>query len=173
MFGTFPTRQPDKGHAKRTTQYIYGTYINGDGTSKNVAISPVDMDKSVIRVDVFTAADADHGTMVPSFVDSATVNLTRTTASTDTIYYLITVDEYNNVKSKQTGSIAGASMWATVNINKVNVDRSILVSHILSTRELDDCEYYAKMHRLSNSNTAEFYAQTTYNTVYWQLLELA
>ena len=173
MFGTFPTKQPDKGHAKRTTQYIYGTYINGDGTSKNIAISSVDPEKSIIKVAVRTIGDADHGTMVPSFVNDTTINLARTAASTDTVHYTITVEEYNNVKSKQTGSIAGASGWASVNINEVNVDRAILVAHTLSTRELGDSEYFAQMQMLTSSKTASFYTQATYNTTYWQLLDLA
>lgn len=108
-----------------------GTFAWGNFTTKNVSISPINLSNSIVML-------SDTNYRGGACYYRCTANLTSSTniefkiiasMGSDVANYNWTVVEFNNVKSKQSGSVAITSTSKqTIAINSVNIYKSMLFS---------------------------------------------
>ena len=104
-----------------------------DATTKNITISSVDLQKSVVIVNTVSAESTIDKILVSGSITSATnLRLTIGAISTTTYVYWQVI-EFNNVKTLQTGTTTLTSATTTVNISNVNMTKSIIFSSFKST----------------------------------------
>lgn len=153
-------------------------------TSINISIDPINPNNSIVLIDVDPELGGTQYTreilVNPIITNSTTINLTRN-ASVRTLKIGWTVIEFNNVKSKQTGSvsidtcvqISGVAKF--VSIDPVAQDRCILVLNKtwLSSHPSSSPENMLGYAQLISSNTIEFDFPTEYNRpiAHYQLIE--
>lgn len=127
---------------------------NQSASTFNINIEAVEIDKSIILCHTNDKVNLRTSEFAPSFIDSQTVRFERGSGaeaeeSYATVFY--TVIEFENIKSKQTGTMSpnNISPGVDVTINEIDPSKSLLFVHAtaISTANLyTDAEfaYYIK-----------------------------
>ena len=144
-------------------------------TSTAVAITAVDINKSIVIMQVYSAgANSTQIALVGATLTNATtITFEKNLAGNVDVSWQVV--EFNNVKSKQYGSKATAAASDTVAITGIDTAKSVLVVTYftaVNTASIRDCFNYAV---LTNSTTITFTTyNTSANTTYkWQVLEFS
>jgi hypothetical protein len=161
------------GSGIKNIQYIYVNFNNG--TTLDINIDPVNIDKSIVRLSYNTNLSAKWGSVAPELINSTTVRLTRGTATTSNLYIVVIVEEYYNAKSKQTGSVtcAGTSLEQNITITAVDISKTIVVVNSYGNTASTMYGYYVAGGRLINSTTLGLKGYDSYlQTIVYQVLEI-
>lgn len=177
MFNSFPIPKPDTGGGSNIKSYQSGviTWTNTT-TTRDIPITDVDMAKSIIRVNLYhdgTVAP-NVSTISPLFVDTGLIRLTRFAGGTlGTSKINWEVIEFNNVKSKQTGSVAtSGGTENTVTISSVNPLKCLLEVHNISEDTITPARSLTiLMGRRIISSTSIGITGSLANTAYFQIIE--
>lgn len=151
-------------------------FNNTSDLIKTVSISPVNLSKSVVLVEEYPSSitNSDVGSLMlrAEFSNNSTLKFTReiygTYAQPNFVWRVI---EFENVKSKQTGSVSVLSgNEVTVNINAINPSKS-LIFFSYSSKHLGTPVTVFGIRVLINSNTLKILSAYGDKTVNWQLIE--
>ena len=167
-FNTFPRPIPDSGGGSNVKRIQRGENTL-TLTTTDIAISAVDLTKSVVMVSLFSPSTSPANSLVGAEITSPTnlrLNLNTAGASPKVSWQVI---EYNNVKSKQSGTTAIPSTNTNQSISAVNLSKSILIVSFRSTSTATS----------GHNNNAELTTSTNINfeindatpTGYWQVIE--
>jgi hypothetical protein len=157
----------------KSIQSIETTYYNQ--TSKTITISAVNPQNTIVYVSFGSSGGGQNASDVINveLTNSTTVTLTSTIAGTNTDYLLITVVEYNNVKSKQTGSVASLSSSTTnITISPVNINKCIL-AFSFSSNNTASWGFIPYMVLTASTNLKIYlnYLGSLPSNIKWQILE--
>ncbi|MCO1603655.1 hypothetical protein [Desulfosporosinus nitroreducens] len=148
-------------------------YTVGSGSYLDIPIASVDPAKSIVKITSnYAEGDAPNTmTVIAATITSATnIRLIAYGSMADTAFVTWEVIEFNNVKSKQSGVIAGTATSAT--ISAVDLTKSILfVSFTTENGDYDVLETSARAVHLSSPTTITLKSRTTLTTTYWQVIE--
>lgn len=158
------------GGGLKSVQYVYVNF--NSGAIKDVTISPVNTDLTIVRLKTFNQLYTSFGAVTPELIDGTTVRLTRWTADTRNLYITVIVEQYYSAKSKQTGSytFSASGTEADVTITSVNAAKTITVANFRgSFASYNYCAFDGNA-RLKDSTTLGL---TGYNTgiCVYQILE--
>lgn len=149
-----------------------GSTLN-TAASIDIAISSVDLAKSVVVLSSITGGTYIAGNLVGGQLTSATnLNILINTSVTKTVYW--TVIEFENVKSLQKGIVTttGVSDYP-ITINTVNVEKSLVfVSYTTTNTSNNTITYKSVGEDLTNATTLtlrSYHPQP--RTAYWQVIE--
>ena len=160
------------GIAIKSVQHI--SYVwNDTTTTKDISITSVDNDKSLIFLNFSESVNATIGAIAVAFINATTIRLYRNTGSALTQPVKIQVVEFNGVKSKQTGANAqsGTSRYS-VTVTKINIEKSILVAYCTNPTADTSMIRFVVEHSILDSETIQLKTNAaTDATTYWQLLE--
>lgn len=148
-------------------------------TIKDFTISAVDLSRSVIILEygkvgsVIPASTNEE--VAPYFLNKTTVRVTwkTGTAPAKAIYFKLSIIEFNNVKSKQSGVQIGASTQpTTISIASVNVNKCIAITRAVSNSGMS--ANALDVFQLLTANS--LILQTNYSNgssieYYWQVIE--
>lgn len=141
-------------------------------TSLNVPISSVDLSKSIVMINCSSTSNFADQTMVSAQITTNTnLQLSKANATTAVVVNWVII-EFNNVKSKQTGSIASNGGTASATITSINMNKALLfctaTNSITSSTSINQALYRYKINTVTSLN---FDSSSTTQTIYWQLIE--
>jgi len=153
-----------------------GTVSMSGLTTVDVTISPIDTTKSVVRQTSANSASGANGLLSSAIIlNSTTIRFTHP-ASVGTVYPVDwEVIEFNNVKSKQTGTvqITGGNSSVSPTISNFDPLKSLLFySYITDSPALDNNSFPTGY--ITSSTTLYFKRTNTsayYLTMYFQVIE--
>lgn len=138
-------------------------------------ISPVDITKSIVRITYIglTSSNRNPVLIVPVLTNGTTITFTRKEALGTSVVVRWEVIEYNNVKSKQTGTIAlNGATAVTATVTAIDMTKVMLVSAKFGGGT-EGVSWSAKegfQEWLASTTTISFLGNDI-GTMYWQLLE--
>ena len=171
---TFFTLRPRGGANIKSMQRGALSFPNGVSV-QTVTISPVATDISLVKITSYGTSDtANNTTYKVELTNTTTITISKETTSTiATIYW--EVIEYNNVKSKQTGSLnLTTDLETLVGITSINKDKSILYATHSTTHSTSANAPQASrlLYSLENNQIALRTAANGYSApVRWQVIE--
>jgi hypothetical protein len=150
--------------------------FNNTNLTYTITISPINPAKSLATIRSTNNGNADFSAVKIEIQNATTLLVTRTTGTSDTSIYIVwTVTEFNNVKSKQTGTYALTTAGAeqSVAISSINVTKYILAYSCTSITASSAAAYFWANGRVINSTTLGFFSLTgiTGLTIEWQVIE--
>lgn len=183
MFNSFPSAIKDGGSNIKSLQKG-SVSATSSSTTTNVTINNVNIDKSIvisnfnINYDGTSAtANANNILFTSKLSSSNLLVLERGNSVINTIGLNYQVIEFNNVKSKQSGTttLLSASTSITVTISPINIEKHMLV---YSVRATNVATFFVLLHvggRVNNATQLEFIhsngSATETMIIEWQLIE--
>lgn len=172
MFNSFPIPKPDSGgNNRKSVQNGVLTWSDANATI-DIPISSVVAENSVIALSFNANQTANLNAVVPTFLSSTMIRLSKATggALPRAIYWQ--VEEFNNVKSKQTGiqTIATSGIEQIVPVQRVNQAKCTLIVHNTSVAASVNAENLTNGSRIIDPVSVGFVGNSS-NTIYWQLIE--
>jgi hypothetical protein len=160
------------GGALKSAQQITFAW-NDTTTTKDITISSVDTNSSIIdgEVSLNGGIGADYCCFTAEFLNATTVRCTRVTGTNFGVStsFVINIEEYNSVKSKQTGLTAINVSPKDITVSSYDSVKTILKYTVKSTSTSQT--YRFKTTGLKQSSTSIRVNEDTAKTIYWQLLE--
>lgn len=159
----------------KSLQVIEGTIYNA--TSKDFTISSVDPTKSVVFIEIGKTEVPTYSSyeMGVSIVNATTVKVEMSTAFTTTLYFKLTVVEFNGVKTKQSGSATGVYPQPTnVAISNVAANKSLIFVSAKISAGNADYNANAIYPVLTTSTNLSLRTKADYGTAItflWQIIE--
>lgn len=146
-------------------------YVNSTTTTENITISAVNVNKCIVRI--CSEGSGTLTTQMPSnlatikLTSSTNVQILRTGTERNTFYW--EVIEFNNVKSKQTGTYAGNGL---ISISAVNSLKSLLyVSSKTSSTTSFNAAIFA--YDFADYTHISIYSGDSATEYEWQLIEFS
>lgn len=164
------TGQGGGGSNVKSIQRIHTISQSSTTFTKNYAISSVDINKSVIMISIKSDANAyaSWSLLTAKFINSTTIQIQNCSDSIS-VKHDITIIEYNNVKSKQSGNTLATNQ---VTINEIDLNKSLLFYSYRRTANATTAEYFTVTGHFYDNKTLEFFATTGNDmTIEWQVIE--
>lgn len=145
--------------------------------TKNITISGIDINKSVARITFnnYSSTTADKGCFAINITSPTTVTIKRIIGLALTSNTIISweVLEFNNVKSKQSGtvSLSSSSSENIVAVSQMDPNKSSLFVSITNSAGNDTAASYTSSARIISATQLGFFTGNVSSTVYWQLIE--
>ena len=163
---------PKSGASVKSAQRGVASF---SGTSHEITINTVDVSQSIVQIQIFSNGENNSQFVSISAVltNSTTVTLARNSTAGGTVKVAWQVIEYNNVKSKQTGTKATNLAADTVAINPVVLNKAIAIITYKSAVNVASASACFNHAYLSDATQITF---STYNTsatttYEWQVIE--
>lgn len=154
--------------------------IASSGSFIDVTITSVDTSKSIIKITPSCASATIVGNFIATavFINATTIRIERATTPAIVVPYTWEVIEFNNVKSKQTGTktISHNGTYQTVNstVTSVDTSKSTVFATWKNTTATDSSPYAVLDINLTSSTNISFGQRGSggiTTTIEWQLIE--
>ena len=172
------TGQGGGGSNVKSIQSGSGT-LDGSTLSSTIAVSAVNISKSVIIINTSTSGYSEPmGAMhlKAELTGPTTISISRGRENGIPLFYSWVLVEFNNVKSKQTGSLnLGSNQFATQTISQISTAKSLVFWSSFSTSTGPGTQgrqplcYFTSSTQLAiNGNYGSAYNDLS---VHWQVIE--
>lgn len=170
-----PVRTNISGGGSNIKSIQRGTIaINVATTTIDITVTSIDTTKSIaiISNNQDGVSNPSEACFAITIINATTIRITRTASSFTSITVSWQLIEYNNVKSKQTGTFEQTSALTdqSVTVTSVNTSKSILYATHTSVVTGIQTASWVFLYKLLNSTTIAFNGQNA-STKYWQLIE--
>lgn len=171
-------RPGDGAGIRKSIKSIQKIAVSLAGMTQTVTINPVNVNNSIVLVDYVNAQSNIIYTPNVELTNSTTITLNAVNSPPANTIYL-TVIEFNNVKSKQSGSVTANGTTAianpyTISINSVNPVKCIAV--VTSSCSSSGGSVILCSGSVTSSNVLTCYLSSSgtgiSGTMKWQLIEL-
>lgn len=175
MFNSFPIPKPDGGGSNIKSIQRGTASFTGSETSITVTlVTPIDTNKSLAYALVVAENTSYTDCVDVDITNGTTLTFTRTAANTAVQTVTWRVEEYNNVKSMQSGTFIPVNASDNVTITAVNMDKAILAVSWKTTANFAGSVYYLCRYSLTSSTNINFVEYNSVQTTFrlrWRLLE--
>ena len=157
----------------KSIQIIEGQ-MNAGLNTYTIPISPINPSNSIAIFDLSQVTQNVNELLAIEITNSTTITLsTSGTNLTSNNKFCIKVIEFNNVKSKQTGSVVPSANPTNVTISSVNPNKCLAVAYGTSTYSstvLGSIYFYVLVSTATNLKFA-FQSYGNFNNLKWQVIE--